>query len=398
MRWIMAMVLLWVGIGNVEAEFVWSFTPLGDLPGGDIYGWPNGAFYSYPFGVSDDGNVVVGASRSAAAGAYYEAFRWTEAKGMVGLGDLAGGRFWSAAYGISGDGAVIIGTSESSVDYEAFRWTEAEGMVGLGDLAGGKFYSQAGDVSVDGSVVVGWSYSAVGNEAFRWTKAGGMVGWGSLGGGISADGSVVVGGDPTTNQPFRWTEGGGMVGLGSLDGGGFQSGASKVSADGSTVVGYSRTSKQGESEAFRWTAAEGMVGLGDLPDRGGTIYQSHALGVSADGSTVVGLGNSKGRNEAFVWDETNGMRDLKDVLVRGGLGSELTGWWLERANDVSADGRTLVGWGVNPSGQFEAWRAKIGEGSGPPAAVPELSTFLLVGLGLGVAGLFGYRDHRRHAT
>jgi hypothetical protein len=43
--------------------------------------------------------------------------------------------------------------------------------------------------------------------------------------------------------------------------------------------------KDRDFEAFRWTAESGMVGLGDLPD--GQVL-SNALGVSADGSVVVG--------------------------------------------------------------------------------------------------------------
>ena len=61
---------------------------------------------------------------------------------------------------------------------------------------------------------------------------------------VTADGSVVVGvgriiasGGPS--EAFRWTSGGGMVGLGDLPGGNYQSGASGVSADGSVVVGGS---------------------------------------------------------------------------------------------------------------------------------------------------------------
>ena len=74
-------------------------------------------------------------------------------------------------------------------------------MAGLGDLPGGVFGSDAWGVSADGSVVVGGSYSASGiGEAFRWEN-GVMTGLGDLPGGswswahaVSADGLVVVGG------------------------------------------------------------------------------------------------------------------------------------------------------------------------------------------------------------
>jgi probable HAF family extracellular repeat protein len=73
---------------------------------------------------------------------------------MVGLGDLPGGNFYSFAMDISADGSVVVGGSESGAGSEVFRWTNAEGMVGLGNLPGGD-NSYALGVSGDGSVVVG---------------------------------------------------------------------------------------------------------------------------------------------------------------------------------------------------------------------------------------------------
>jgi uncharacterized membrane protein len=50
-------------------------------------------------------------------------------------------------------------------------------------------------------------------------------------------------------------------------------------------------------DAFPWDATSGMVGLGFLT--GGN--RSEALGVSADGSTVVGFGtNPSGEQEAWI--------------------------------------------------------------------------------------------------
>lgn len=149
-----------------------SFTPLGDLPGG--------TFGSWALDVSGDGSVAVGRSRSASGN---EGFRWTSGGGMVGLGDLPGGNFDSPAYGVSANGLVLVGRSTSSSGVEAFRWTSGSGLVDLGDLPGGGHSSFARDVSADGWVVVGRSRSTLGYEAFRWTSGGGMVGLGELPGG-----------------------------------------------------------------------------------------------------------------------------------------------------------------------------------------------------------------------
>ena len=55
-----------------------------------------------------------------------------------GLGFLPGGGPDSYAYGVSADGRVVVGSSRSAtMSKEAFRWTAEEGMIGLGDLPGG---------------------------------------------------------------------------------------------------------------------------------------------------------------------------------------------------------------------------------------------------------------------
>jgi probable HAF family extracellular repeat protein len=148
---------------------------------------------------------------------------------------------------------------------------------------------------------------------------------------------------------MRWTAAAGMAPLGDLPDGGFSSEARGVSADGSVVVGQGVGASG--TEAFRWTAA-GMTGLGDLP--GGNFF-SYANEVSGDGATVVGQSASAQGFEAFVWNAATGMRELDAVLAARGAAP--SGWFLTEALDVSADGRTIVGFGTNPSGRTEAWLA-----------------------------------------
>ena len=87
--------------------------------------------------VSTDGSVVVGAT-SYGSGNSVQAFRWTAAGGMVGLGFLPGTGFnIDTAYGVSGDGSVVVGSGYSgntSSQRQAFRWTASDGVVGLGWL------------------------------------------------------------------------------------------------------------------------------------------------------------------------------------------------------------------------------------------------------------------------
>ena len=162
--------------GGAAEAFRWTsatgMVSLGDLPG-DL-------FKSDATAVSADGSVVVGYGYSSNGGK--EAFRWTSAEGMVGLGNLAGwtiptgNAILSNAYAVSADGSVVVGISRSvlTTEFEAFRWTNAGGMVGLGDLPGGSFRSGAVDVSADGSVVIGHSNTGSFNEPFIWRASEGM--------------------------------------------------------------------------------------------------------------------------------------------------------------------------------------------------------------------------------
>lgn len=346
-----------------------GFQGLGDLPGGIV---SSGAH-----GVSADGSTVVGYSSSEGSGNNStEAFRWTQATGMVGLGFGYGQTLGtSLARGVSGDGSVVVGkASRTASPTWPFRWTSGTDMVRIDD-----YRYPSGDataVSDDGAVVVGMSFSDT-CQPFRWTSADGIAYLGDdlpsgmkwLGTmGVSGDGSTLVGQayrDGTSDhEAFFWTQEMGMVGLGDLPGGEFNSRASGVSANGSVVVGYA-TSALGV-EAYRWTQETGMVLLGDL--LGGKFW-SEANGVSADGSVVVGRshGTAGSAFDAIVWDAGNGMRSLQDLLTDD-YGLDLSGWHLTDAMSVSADGRTIVGLGLNPTGQAEAWIATI----------PEPSTSLLL--------------------
>jgi probable HAF family extracellular repeat protein len=353
-RRLRAVLLALMLVGATPLARAEDFQGLGFLPGGDR---------SLAYGVSADGLVVVGYG-TAAITAAWEAFRWSGGT-MTGLGFLPGGSS-SFALGVSADGSVVVGYGNSAASlYEAFRWSGGT-MTGLGFLPGGD-RSLAYGVSADGAVVVGSSTNTAGGnyEAFRWS-GGTMTGLGFLPGGsfsqangVSADGAVVVGvGDSTAAggnyEAFRWS-GGTMTGLGFLPGGSFST-AKGVSADGSVVVGHGdSTAAGGHYEAFRWSGGT-MTGLGFLP--GGS--SSFAYGVSADGSVVVGYGDSTatgGGLEAFRWMQSTGMQSIKGLLTASGV--NMTGWNLAHASGVSADGTVIVGYGADPSSNYEAWIARF---------------------------------------
>lgn len=318
---------------------------------------------SKAYGVSADGNVVVGSAVSV----YSEThpFRWQRGSGMSRIGSGAG-----VALGVSANGVVVVG----QMGVTAFRHSSATGTQSLGVLYSGDSESAATGVSANGAVIVGWSRrGSLPNieriRAFRWTSATGMVDLGTLPGGnfseahgVSGDGFVVVGAATNAQRQwraFRWTQPSGMQEIGVLPGGN-ASIARAASGDGSVIVGKS-TIANGQWRAFRWTAQTGIVDLGVLP--GGT--ESEALSVSASGTVIVGWSrNFIGDPRAVRWTPQRGLEDL-NVAFASLLqdGSELY-----YANAVSADGRYIVGWGFRASiGRYEAFLLDTGEtGCAPP--------------------------------
>lgn len=391
----------------VNADTTGRFAPLGDLPGG--------RFHSIASDISADGSVVVGSSivqdEGPSSELVFEAFRWDANTGLTGLGDLPGGGDDSYAIAVSADGLVIVGESSSEASGccgEAFRWSMESGILPLGDLPGGydHFQSSAQGVSADGSVIVGIgsSTTSVNGEPFRWTSESGLNPllnlsqsfFSSTALGVSADGSVIVGRWSSDNgaEAYRWTAETGAVGLGDENDRFQSSEATAVSADGLVIVGRGASTRLPENttipilgdpslmtEAFRWTESSGIVGLGIRP--GGDF--SIANDVSADGTAVVGFGSGDSRHSALVWTAVNGWENIADLLSQSGI--DLEGWTLNEATGISANGAIVVGIGMNPDGNTEAWRADLSGLIG----VPEPSTGLLTVLGLGFWGVRRYR-------
>lgn len=137
----------WSASANGTEAFIYrngGLIPLGALPGGAF-------FASEGWAISDNGEAVVGRATSSTG---WQAFRWTEATGMQGLGDLPGGSVSSHAYGVSGDGNVVVGASDNGTT-RAFRWTAATGIQPLPSPPGHMNYALA--ANTDGSVIAGWS-------------------------------------------------------------------------------------------------------------------------------------------------------------------------------------------------------------------------------------------------
>jgi probable HAF family extracellular repeat protein len=362
-----------------------TFTPLGDLPGG--------LFDSIARGVSDDGSVVAG--QSMTEGGLAAGFRWSTAGGMSPLPTPEG---WPVAdcLDISGDGSTMLGTGVTSSGLKnhlaAVYWTRDLAPVSLDAML--EPYSMLSGSTPDasrfvGSDRVGWSHEPgfASSYGFIYSAETGVTYLPDLPGSqgffvdncgpadISANGQVIVGFGETSGSidavVWRQVQGAWQVqSLGHLPGGFAFSQATAVSADGSHIAGMAATPLG--YEPFLWSAEESggagaMTSLGTPPHNdfpSGTVSA-----MRADGRAVIGAWASgpfpslKAPGIAFIWTANRGLGQLQTMLEQH-YDLTLPGWELTAATDMTPDGRVIVGNGVNPQGQREAWMVTF-DPSGP---------------------------------
>jgi probable HAF family extracellular repeat protein len=305
-------------------------------------------------GISDDGSAVTGWFTQADGKNF--AFRWTPSTGMQNLGTLPQ-HYTSEAYGISGDGNRVVGVSFYVGNWKAFLWTPQNGMRDLGRLSGA-WSTRADAISGDGSVIVGTGDYGLSDRAFRWTSSTGMQSLGTLGGsesrafGVSRNGSVVVGW--SLNQigerwAFVWRNPAqGMQGLYPLAA--CCGEAYGVSDNGLVIAGRAHSAVTERWHACLWTWNDSDYSPRDLGTLGGN--ESQALACTNNQIAVGWAHNAAGQRRAFRWTPSAGMIDLTAVYA-----SLLSpGSYLELANDITPDGRFIVGQGYNAAtGRREAY-------------------------------------------
>jgi probable HAF family extracellular repeat protein len=365
-----------------------EFQGLGDLPGG--------RFRSSPEDISADGQVIVGSSesRGATIGDGREAFVWTPADGMrgLGVGIVPSNAAYNAtqAEAVSSDGTVVVGIytevfSDGAFSSGTFRWTrdrgkQSIGLIGDGAMPSGNAVSGNGQIIAGTANKLGTSVAGY-PDAFRWTEQSGfqLLGMPTSaesfhGTAISEDGSTIAGDfyhtsdDTLLRESFVWREATGFQSITAPAGTTYQwIQARAVSDNGSVVTGGVERS-DGPPDAFVWTENVGLTPLKFDHNDGNAV---HAYDISGDGKTVVGQQFPVDNGAAVVpmiWDAIRGPRNLEQLLATEfGLAEALEGWRLEHAFAVSEDGTVIAGAGINPRGNYEAWRAVL-----DPEPVPVL--------------------------
>jgi probable HAF family extracellular repeat protein len=326
-----------------------SFQGLGQMPGA--------VFGTYASAISADGSTILGYGWVSSS--TVQAYRWRVAD-HYRLLDPPGSSAYFGSGAVSRDGSVIVGENPQGNQFAAFRWTAAFGLMTLP-------MNIAAAVTADGSMVAGgdnWWKTSGQTGIFgpfpgqqNQTEAFGLSPDGQV-----AVGAAIKGSDPfgPTFHAFRWTPSGGLQDLGVTTG--TQSSANAISANGLVIVGQA-TDSNGFWRAFRWTASTGMQDIGTL---GGPM--SNATAVNMDGTVIVGNSlttSSSGSSHAFRWTAKTGMQDLRTALQTAGVRTANKWIVLYTTDGVSADGTVIVGYGESPPtkafpfGQWEPFRVAL---------------------------------------
>jgi uncharacterized membrane protein len=199
------------------------------------------------------------------------------------------------------DGSIVVGTlsNGSGSEPQAFRWTQATGMQGLG------IGTRAEAISGDGSTIVGWTGPS-GNRPFAWTSGAGLQFLSTIDGTTSGfafatnnTGNIIVGRSGASLLTTMWVNGSPVELLSSIPNQRVLT-PHGLSDDGSVVVG-----EMNAGYAALWTPATLTMRLDDyLLANGVTIPNGVSLvnctAVSADGRTFAGWTSGSQGIQGFV--------------------------------------------------------------------------------------------------
>jgi len=331
-----------------------SLVSIGTVPGGT---------HSAAYGVSADGQVVA-VSATTSLG-QRNAYRWTREEGFEQITPDGHDRYPRA---ISADGSCLVGSEPAPYPMFGFVFDTEHGYSSLDD--GPDLLTMPRAVSANGDIVVGQAvfpsdWPNRDGSAFRWQRetatfddlgrlAGHVV---SHATGISADGGVICGAslpERSTDMYMRavyWTPERGIQELGTFPDH-HTSSALAVSPDGSTILGLIVSSENPDAwlwQPVRWRLSNGSSVFEPMT-RPPNTRMAAGYATSTDGSITVGVagyyqdGDLTAVLRAALWTPHIGVVDLNEYLPT--IGIDTTGWTLDYATGVSADGRTIVGSGV----------------------------------------------------
>jgi hypothetical protein len=307
-----------------------------------------------PRGISADGSIVAGSATNV------QTARWTRATGVQAIEWPLGGN-GCTLNGISADGQYEVGNC-AFANSDPVRWMGLSGGIDLG-LPGQAAHGEAKATSSNGSVTCGNLGTAAGAAAIGFWRSGSSPTiltnatnvTNAYCAAVNGDGTVLVGaaqadlgGGNLQFRSMRWTQAAGMALIPLPPGAGAtgSTGAVGVSTDGTKVVGSFNASLT--QTAYVYNATTGTI----TPVTFAGDNSSSGDAISDDGTTVAGHGPSG------VWLAVNGAAPVLLGTTLAGLGVDITGFSLTAVVDMSADGKVIVGYGSSAAG-MEGWIAVL---------------------------------------
>jgi len=327
------------------------------------------------FRVSPDGQWLAGAASFPDPFIRQEAVLWNPARLPTALGDVPTGIVYSRAIAVSFNGTepLVTCTGTEAFGSRPFHWKPSTGIVPVNIPDPITYDISLHDATPSGSYLIGEGRPqgiAPPLSVIRINSAAGQIqefGQPAFAVGnasayaTNSSGSAIVG-DAVAPAPqdwlaFLWTDSTGFESLGLLPGfPTYSTTARAVSDDANVVAGDANNLFI--HVPFRWTRWDGMtqLAIGGQPNA-----------MTPDGNTIVGFTSSFG----FTWDRRYGFQDFRTRLTLANNGVDPTpaaGTTFLRPNDISADGRVIVGDG-RFAGQSDAFLAIL-----PPLCWADVTT------------------------
>ncbi|WP_299275374.1 T9SS type A sorting domain-containing protein [uncultured Psychroserpens sp.] len=293
-----------VGHNNME-NFIWT-----EANGVTFIGGVEPSFYGGQTKINGNGSLVaatrINPSNNLGELSSYDITNqtWTS-HGSLGSSSQGSA---SSAWAISSDGSTIVGLGwVNAGSAHAIKWTEVSGIEDLGSTVSGQS-TRANAVNNDGSVIGGWQDNSDGiRQGAIWTNGVQTLLTHSNNdpaaevGTLSDDGLWAGGGgqgSANNFQAWKWSQSTGIINIGPSPVNGWRGTTTGLSSDGEIAVGYYRQwpGPAAFGRGFIHTESEGLVDLTDYAisldiDVQGAIL-ALPLGLSDDGSTIVGVTNN----------------------------------------------------------------------------------------------------------
>jgi photosystem II stability/assembly factor-like uncharacterized protein len=264
----------------------------------------------------------------------------------------------SAGFCISGDGNTVVGNSWADPDNgngttvyaHGFVWNQNDGNIDLGSLfANINKSTRANAVSDNGDVIVGLQDFNGPWKSAVWRR--------NPEGGYFPNEYLLI--DPSGSATDEYNQ------LGEC---------STVTPDGNWIGGEGSYSNN--NQPWIWSESTGLINLGDLTEEVGF---GRVAGISPDGSFAIGWFTLPGWGNApvpFIWTATSGIHEFND-FVANVLNIDTGGYDVWIPNNMSANGKYITGWGVNPDigewGEVFTFRLEMPETLGQPDVAANIS-------------------------